>query len=609
MNTTAAPRSSEKSDPSVQSREQMNIVIVGHVDHGKSTLVGRLLADTNALPQGKLDAVKKECERTGKPFEYAFLLDALSDEQDQGITIDTARCFFKTAKRDYIIIDAPGHIEFLKNMISGAARAEAAVLMIDAKEGVRENSRRHGYILGMLGIKQVVVCVNKMDLVNYSQTVFDNIEKEYRAFLSGIGAVSPKQFVPIAALTGENLTQPSKNMSWYTGTSVLELLDSFNKQPPKVDQPLRMPVQAIYKFTSHGDDRRIVAGRIDTGTVQVGDEVVFSPSNKTVKIASIESFNTEPQTEVGAGSSTGLTLSEEIYITRGEVMSRKEHAPLVSTRFRANIIWLGRKPMQSGRDYKLKLHTAAHPVRIHSLLKVLDASELNGELQKKEIGRHDVADLILETNQPVAFDLSNDIETTGRFVIVDGYDVAGGGIITAAVPDDQDDLRAEARLRDFSWIHGSVTDEQRAKRFGHRPALIMFVGKRGVGKHRYARAVEKQLFENGRHTYFLDGTNVLMGVDHDLTVDATQAELVRRFGEVAYLLLTSGVLLVSTTNAIGLADHNAVQALIGDMPSLVIDIDPSGNSTLPCDLRIRGTESEADVIAKINDLLKAKNVI
>src|SRR3954469_5249044 len=180
-------------------REQMNIVIVGHVDHGKSTVVGRLFADTGSLPQGKLEAVRKECQRTGKPFEYAFLLDALSDEQDQGITIDTARCFFKTDRRDYIIIDAPGHIEFLKNMISGAARAEAAALIIDAKEGVRENSRRHGYILAMLGIRQVTVCVNKMDLVGHSQAHFDAIEKEYREFLAGIGAVSPKQFIPIAA--------------------------------------------------------------------------------------------------------------------------------------------------------------------------------------------------------------------------------------------------------------------------------------------------------------------------------------------------------------------------------------------------------------------------
>ena len=308
--TTSAPSSGRLHDPSVQSREQMNIVIVGHVDHGKSTLVGRLLADTNTLPQGKLDAVRKECERTGKPFEYAFLLDALSDEQDQGITIDTARCFFKTAKRDYIIIDAPGHIEFLKNMISGAARAEAAVLMIDAKEGVRENSRRHGYILGMLGIKQVTVCVNKMDLVGYSQDVFNRIEKEYREFLAGIGAVSPKQFVPIAALTGENLTLPSNNMPWYKGASILSLLDTFTKQPPKVAQPLRMPVQAIYKFTNHGDDRRIISGRIDTGSLKVGDEVVFSPSNKTVQIRSIESFNTETRNEISAGWSTGVTLSQ-----------------------------------------------------------------------------------------------------------------------------------------------------------------------------------------------------------------------------------------------------------------------------------------------------------
>src|SRR2546423_368672 len=185
--------------------EQMNIVIVGHVDHGKSTVVGRLLADTGSLPEGKLEAVRKECERTGKPFEYAFLLDALSDEQDQGITIDTARSFFKTARRDYIIIDAPGHIEFLKNMISGAARAEAAALIIDAKEGVRENSRRHGYILAMLGVRQVVVCVNKMDLVGHDEAHFRAIESEYRTFLGSIGSVRPQRFIPVSAILGENL--------------------------------------------------------------------------------------------------------------------------------------------------------------------------------------------------------------------------------------------------------------------------------------------------------------------------------------------------------------------------------------------------------------------
>ena len=593
----------------VVSREQMNIVIVGHVDHGKSTVVGRLLADTGSLPQGKLDAVRAECVRTGKVFEYAFLLDALSDEQDQGITIDTARCFFKTARRDYIIIDAPGHIEFLKNMISGAARAEAAVLVIDAKEGVRENSRRHGYILGMLGIKQVVVVVNKMDLAKYGQAHFDAIEKEYREFLAGIGTVVPKQFIPIAALHGANLTTRVPEMAWYTGPTLLECLDGFRKAPQKDDQPLRMPLQAVYKFTGDGDDRRIFAGRIDSGRVKVGDKVVFSPSNKTVTIRTIEGFNTQPRTEIGAGWSTGFTLSEEIYVTRGEIVSHVDRAPLVSTRFRVNMIWLSRKPFVTGRDYKIKLHTQAVPVRIHRLNKVIDASELNVELTKDHVGRHDVADLVLETRSPVAFDLISESEATGRFVIVDGYDVAGGGIITGTEADEQDDLRAEARLRDFNWIHGGVTTGDRARANGHRAGLVMFVGKHGVGKRRYARALEKALFDARRQAYMLDGTNVLLGLDHDMSVDAARQELVRRFGEVVNLLITAGLLVVSTTNAIGLADASSVQTLIGDAPSIVIEIDPSGSSTANCDLRFTGAESEVQVVTRITELLAQRGIV
>lgn len=595
--------------PEPQLSEQMNIVIVGHVDHGKSTVVGRLLADTGSLPQGKLDAVRAECVRTGKVFEYAFLLDALSDEQDQGITIDTARCFFKTARRDYIIIDAPGHIEFLKNMISGAARAEAAVLVIDAKEGVRENSRRHGYILGMLGIKQVVVVVNKMDLANYSQAHYDAIEREYREFLVGIGTITPKQFIPIAALVGANLTNRVPEMAWYKGPTLLECLDGFSKAPSKDNQALRMPLQAVYKFTGDGDDRRIFSGRIESGVVTVGDKVVFSPSNKTVTIRSIEGFNTAARTSIGAGWSTGFTLSEEIYVTRGEVLSHVERAPLVSTRFRANLIWLGKKPFVVGKDYKLKLHTQAVPVRIYRLNKVIDASELNVELTKDHVGRHDVADLVLETRTPVAFDLISDSESTGRFVIVDGWDVAGGGIITGTEADEQDDLRAEARLRDFNWVHGGVTIADRARANGHRAGLVMFVGKAGVGKRAYARSLEKALFEARRQAYMLDGTNVLLGLDHDLSVDAARQELVRRFGEVVNLLLTSGLVVISTTNAIGLADAGAVQTLIGDIPSLVVEVDPSGSSTALCDLRISGSESDTQVVTRIIGLLEAKGIL
>jgi bifunctional enzyme CysN/CysC len=596
-------------------RAQMNIVIVGHVDHGKSTLVGRLLIDTGSLPEGKLEAVRKECQRTGKPFEYAFLLDALSDEQDQGITIDTARSFFKTPRRDYIIIDAPGHIEFLKNMISGAARAEAAVLVIDAKEGVRENSRRHGYILSMLGIQQVVVCVNKMDLVDRSEKVFQKIEAEYRSFLSSIGAASPRQFIPVSAVNGENLAQKSASMPWYKGPSLLESLDTFEKAPSHSDRPLRMPVQAVYKFVSRGDDRRIIAGRIEAGAVKVGDKVMFFPSNKRSTVKSIEGFNTPPRGEIGAGWSTGFTLAEEIYVTRGEIMSRESSPPPVSTRLRANMIWLGKKPFAPGRDYKLKIHTQAQLVRLYKINKVIDASEAGSTLKKNEVGRHDVADVVLESRQPIAFDVIHDQEATGRFVLVDGYDIAGGGIVTAAETDEHEEFRAEARQRDFHWVRGGVSLEARSETLGHSAALLMFVGDSGAGKHKFAKAVEKALFERGLSAYLLDGANVLLGVDADLVFkESTQNELVRRFAEVAHILLDAGHLVVSTTNSIGLADVAAVQALISDFPVLSVEISGSRRTDLSgssgsCDLFLTGKESEADVVKKISDLLIKKQIM
>jgi bifunctional enzyme CysN/CysC len=596
--------------PAVSAKEQMNIVIVGHVDHGKSTVVGRLFADTGSLPEGKLEAVRKECARTGKPFEYAFLLDALTDEQDQGITIDTARSFFKTQKRDYIIIDAPGHIEFLKNMISGAARAEAAVLVIDAKEGVRENSRRHGYILSMLGIKQIIICVNKMDLVNYDEAHFKKIEKEYREFLSTITSISPKAFIPISAVNGENLTTRSAKTPWYKGATLLEALDNFEKEPPKNNQPLRFPIQAVYKFVSEGDDRRIFAGRIEAGTAKVGDKVVFLPSNKASTIKSIEGFNTAPRNAIDAGWSTGFTLTEEIYVTRGEIMCHEKNQPLTSTRFRANLIWLSKKPFETGRDYKIKIHTQAQPVRLHKINTVIDASEVKGEDKKKtKIDRHDVADVILETRQTIAFDTISAGEATGRFVLVDGYDIAGGGIIISAEKDEQEGFRAEAQHRNINWIKGGVSRDARTARLKHEPALVMFTGKAGVGKHKYARAVEKSLFDQGLTSYMLDGTNVLLGVDADMMwMESTQRELVRRFAEVANLLLDAGQIVVSTTNSIGLGDFSAVQALLPDFTILTIEVDPTGTSIAPCDLRLTGKENESDVITKIAALLKKNGI-
>jgi bifunctional enzyme CysN/CysC len=264
--------------------EQMNIVIIGHVDHGKSTVIGRLLADTGSLPEGKLDKVKEMCRRTSKPFEYAFLLDALADEQSQGITIDAARCFFKTAKRRYIIIDAPGHIEFLKNMITGASHAEAALLVIDAHEGVKENTRRHGYMASFLGIKQVVVLVNKMDLVGYDRDTFTRIRNEFEDFLGKTG-MRPIAFIPISAFCGDNIVSGSDFMDWYDGPTVVQMIDELTNDANPGSKPFRMPVQDVYKFTEENDERRIFAGTIASGTVKCGDEVQFLPSGKRSHIA------------------------------------------------------------------------------------------------------------------------------------------------------------------------------------------------------------------------------------------------------------------------------------------------------------------------------------
>jgi bifunctional enzyme CysN/CysC len=494
-------------------------------------------------------------------------------------------------------------------MISGAARAEAAVLVIDAKEGVRENSRRHGYILSMLGIRQIIVCVNKMDLVDRSESHFQKIEKEYRAFLKDIGSAEPRRFIPISALNGENLTEKSDKMSWYKGPTLLESLDTLEKAPSKSARPFRMPVQAVYKFTSQGDDRRIIAGRIEAGRISIGDRVLFSPSNKSSTVKTIEAFNADPRTTIDAGWSTGFTLSEEIYITRGEVMSLESFPPQVSTRFRANMIWLGKTPFERKRDYKLKIHTQAVSVQLKTIHKVMDASESGRVLDKDHVGRHDVADVILETRQPIAFDEIAQGETTGRFVLVDGYDIAGGGIIVAAEKDNQEEFRAEALQRDIHWIKGGVTPAERAQRFGHQAALVMFVGNAGVGKHALARSFERALFAQGKSTYMLDGTNVLLGVDSDLIyLETSQRELVRRYAEVAHLFLDAGHILVSTTNSIGLADVAGVQALIPDFPIIVVEVDPSTKALSTADLRLTGKETEQTLLAKITPLLQHHNI-
>jgi len=556
------------------SLETMNVVFVGHVDHGKSTVVGRMLADTGSLPEGKLEAVKAMCEKNSRPFEYAFLLDALKDEQAQGITIDTARSFFKSTKRHYIIIDAPGHIEFLKNMVSGAARAEAAVLIIDAQEGIKENSKRHGYLLSMLGIKQIVVCINKMDLVSYSQEVFNEIKVNYSKFLKSVDII-PQSFIPASGMKGDNVASGSDNMKWFSGNNVLTALDAFKKEDALTNKPFRMYVQDIYKFTMDGDDRRICAGRIESGNLTIGDELMFLPSKKKTRIKTLENFNSSALNSVVAGKSTGFTMTEQIYIKRGEFICKtSELMPQVGSLIRVNIFWMGKAPMVTGKDYFLKIGTDKVNVKLVNINKLIDATENKINKAKSLIERHDVADCDLRLQRNISFDLNKDFEHTSRFVIVDNFEIAGGGIIQDVLTDDTDKIQKDALQRDIKFERSFISQMQRSEKFKQTPILVIITGPEKAGKKPLAKAVEEKLFNKGNFVYFLGIRTVKYGVDTDLiNLDDAREEHLRRFGEITNLMLDAGLIVVATARDLDQYELNSLEAVVAPNNMITVAID------------------------------------
>ncbi|MCW2276799.1 sulfate adenylyltransferase subunit 1 [Heliophilum fasciatum] len=404
---------------------ELKIVIVGHVDHGKSTLIGRLLADTGSVPDDRIEAVRRRCVDQGKDMEYAFLLDALEEEQAQGITLDTTRIQFHSAQRNYVIIDAPGHKEFLKNMISGASDADAAFLLIDAEEGVREQTRRHATILKLLGIRQIHVVINKMDLVGYEQAVFEQIVAVCTDALAQV-ELQALSYIPMAAKHGENILARSAHLDWYQGRTLIETIDTLKAQHPEADAPTRLPVQDIYKF----DHRRIVAGRLESGTLQVGDTIVCWPQGTRTRIKSLESWQrNQPLTTLTAGMSVGVTLEDPVFLQRGTVIAREEAPPLVGDHLKVTIYWLGQQPLRAGKRYTIKLTTQETTCEVAAIDHVYDSSDLSTADALDQVPTNFVGEVTLRTKQPLAFDLFTQVAETGRFVILDGFEVSGGGSI------------------------------------------------------------------------------------------------------------------------------------------------------------------------------------
>lgn len=518
---------------------KLRVVFVGHVDHGKSTLIGRILHDTGSLPEGKVEEIKKACAADGMGFEFAFLLDALLEEQKQNVTIDTTEIPFQTARRRYAIIDAPGHKEFLKNMITGASRADAAILVISADEGVREQSRRHAYLLSMLGVKHVIVVVNKMDLVDYSEKRFREIEQEYRKFLRALG-LDARTFIPASAKEGENVARATMKMKWYCAASVVEALDLLEPQERDLDLPLRFCVQDVYRF----DERRIIAGRIETGTLRVGDQLVFSPANKSSVVATIERWNARENNDPAvAGDSIGITLSEQIFVERGYVASHENETPIETNRFHADLFWIVREPLRIGHLYSLRLATQDVKCEIVSIERVMDSSTLEakrdgrGQLERNKIGR-----LTIQTRGPLVIDNHDRIPNLGRFVIIDDGKICGGGTIFGGVYTD----RTVTKSKNIFWTEGKITARERAIRTGHQGAVIWLTGLSGAGKSTIAQSLERDLFHRGMHTYVLDGDNIRHGLNSNLGFSPDdRVENIRRVSEVAKLMADAGTVVIT----------------------------------------------------------------
>ncbi len=519
-----------------------SLVVIGHVDHGKSTLVGRLLQATGSLPEGKLEQIQRACEAEGMPFEYAFILDALLEEQGQNVTIDTTQIEFRSLHsphRCYVIIDAPGHEEFIKNMVTGAARAQAAILVIDAALGFESQTRRHLQLLPFLGIEQVILAVNKMDRVNYTQAAFEKIQAEASERFAPLG-LRLQACIPVSAREGDNLTERSPRLAWHAGSSLMEALDALPEKKTSTDAALRFTVQDVYRF----DERRLVAGRVESGRLAIGDELIFWPDRKRGTVAAFDSWNSPRNSNhAESGQSVAFTLAESIYVERGQIAATVE-APLIETRhFEAKIFWLGSAPLTVGAFYQFKLGTQTSEVQVTGITSVFDPETGEAAAPASQIKAHQIGEIKLRAQRPLAFDNYATHPSTGRFVLVEKNQIGGGGIIfNGTYPASIENAVTGDHL---SWTQSAVTTDTRSRHFGHRGAILWFTGLSGSGKSTLAIALEARLLQRGIGAYILDGDNLRHGlcVDLDFSPEGRK-ENVRRAAETAKLLADAGLIVI-----------------------------------------------------------------
>ena len=410
--------------------ETVNVAFSGHVDHGKSSLIGRLLAETGSLPSDKLAVLRRRCAENSRSFEYAFLADALKDEQFKGMTIDTARLFLTTKSRNYALYDTPGHSEFLKNMATGVSKVDGVFVVIDAHEGIKENSLRHGYMLHFLGIKQAVVLVNKMDLVGYDHKRFCSIVSQYAKFLGKLGMVA-QEWIPVSARNGNNIARHSREMEWYRGPTVLDAMANFKKYSPVRDDYFRMPVQDVYQTNTGRRPKLVVVGKIESGDVHAGERVAIYPYRKKATITAVETLG-KKTLKAGRPMTVGLFLKEKVRVERGDVIVRPDDpSPIISKQIHVTVFWFGDKPMRKLTQYIFKYETQKSKVRISVIKAVMQTNTLLTDHAARLVRTNEAAECELTLESPVTFPARPTNGNWGNFVIIDDFDICGTGIIRA----------------------------------------------------------------------------------------------------------------------------------------------------------------------------------
>jgi len=534
-------------------KDLLRFITCGSVDDGKSTLIGRLLFESRMIFDDQLEALAADSRKVGTrggDLDFALLVDGLSAEREQGITIDVAYRFFSTEKRKYIVADTPGHEQYTRNMITGASTADLAVILIDARKGVLTQTRRHSYLVSLLGIRRVAVAVNKMDLLDYSKEIFERIEKDYREFASRIG-LTDVTCIPTSAVHGHNIVSRVPEMAWYSGPTLMEYLESAPVGDDVASKPFRLPVQLVQRPSA---DFRGFSGPVVSGTVEVGDMVSAMPSGRQSRIARIIAGDQDVKVAT-AGQSVTVTLADEVDVSRGNVLAASDALPAVSDVFEATVIWMTEQPLLQGRSYLLKIGAQTAAATVAPIKYKVNINTLE-HVAARTLEMNEIGICAIELDRPIVFESYNENRDLGGFILIDRISntTVGAGLLHFALH----------RSENVRWQALQVDKAGRAELKGQKPCVLWFTGLSGAGKSTIASLLEKRLHAMGRHTYVLDGDNVRHGLTKDLGfTPADRVENIRRVAEVARLMADAGLIVLVSLISPFRAERRMARDLLG----------------------------------------------